>query len=48
MEKHPWEDLDTDLPEPGTVEDKDLGLPGDAEELPDGDADRDDPDIEED
>lgn len=48
MEKHPWEELDTDLPEPGTITDTDHGIPGPAEALPDGDADTDDPDVEED
>lgn len=47
-EKHPWDDLDTDLPEPGTVTDMDHGIPGDPEPLPDDDAATDDPDVEED
>lgn len=45
-EKHPWEELDTDLPEPGSGDDQHEGYPElpDAAphtELPDGDADHD-------
>jgi len=41
-EKHPWEDLDTDIPEPGVETDMGMHhIAGDAEPLPDGDGERD-------
>lgn len=42
---HPWDELETSLPQPGEVKDVHLGVDGPPEPLPEGDAEREEDDA---